>query len=83
MARQLTIKNGEATRRPDLVVFLNGLPVAVFELKDPSDEEATLWTAYDQLQDYKAVVPALFAFNEILVISDGDQSRVGSLPTSS
>ena len=83
VARQLTIKNGEATRRPDLVVFLNGLPVAVFELKDPSDEEATLWTAYDQLQDYKAVVPALFAFNEILVISDGDQSRVGSLPTSS
>jgi type I restriction enzyme, R subunit len=79
VVRQLTIKNGEHTRRPDLVVFLNGLPVAVIELKDLSNENATLWTAFDQLQDYKATIPALFAFNEILVISDGDQSRVGSL----
>jgi type I restriction enzyme R subunit len=79
VVRQLTVKNGEHTRRPDLVVFLNGLPVAVIELKDPSNENATLWTALDQLQDYKATIPALFAFNEILVISDGDQSRVGSL----
>jgi type I restriction enzyme R subunit len=79
VVRQLTIKNGEAMRRPDLVVFLNGLPVAVIELKDPANEEATLWTAYDQVQDYKATIPALFAFNEIIVISDGDQSRVGSL----
>ncbi len=79
VVRQLTIKNGEKTRRPDLVVFLNGLPVAVLELKDPANEDATLWTAYDQIQDYKATIPALFAFNEIIVISDGDQSRVGSL----
>jgi type I restriction enzyme R subunit len=79
VVRQLTIKNGETTRRPDLVVFLNGLPIAVVELKDPSNEDATIWTAYDQIQDYKAVIPALFAFNEILVISDGDQTRVGSL----
>ncbi|TPQ32796.1 type I restriction endonuclease subunit R [Bradyrhizobium guangdongense] len=77
--RQLTIKNSESMRRPDLVVFLNGLPVAVIELKDPSSEDAALWTAYDQIQDYKAIIPALFVFNEILVISDGDQSRVGSL----
>lgn len=79
VVRQLTIKNGEHTRRPDLVVFLNGLPIAVIELKDPTKEEATLWTAFDQLQDYKNAIPALFAYNEILVISDGDQSRVGSL----
>lgn len=79
VVRQLTVKNGEKTRRPDLVVFLNGLPVAVIELKDPANEDATLWTAYDQIQDYKAAIPALFAFNEIIVISDGDQSRVGSL----
>jgi type I restriction enzyme R subunit len=79
IVRQLTIRNGESTRRPDLVVFLNGLPIAVIELKDPSSEEATLWTAYDQIRDCKAAIPALFAFNEILVISDGDQSRVGSL----
>jgi type I restriction enzyme R subunit len=76
---QLTIKNGDTARRPDLVIFLNGLPIAVFELKDPSSEEATLWTARDQLQDYKISIPSLFIFNEILVISDGDQSRVGSL----
>ena len=79
VVRQLTIKNGEKTRRPDLVVFLNGLPVAVLELKDPANEDATLWTAFDQIQDYKSAIPALFAFNEIIVISDGDQSRVGSL----
>lgn len=79
VVRQLTIKNGEKTRRPDLVVFLNGLPVAVLELKDPANEDATLWAAYDQIQDYKSAIPALFAFNEIIVISDGDQSRVGSL----
>lgn len=79
VVRQLTIKNGEFTRRPDLVVFLNGLPVAVIELKDPTNEEATLWTAFDQLQDYKTAIPALFAYNEILIVSDGDQSRVGSL----
>lgn len=76
---QFTIVNGDARRRPDLIVFLNGLPLAVIELKDPANEEATVWTAFEQLQDYKDHVPALFAFNEILVISDGDQSRVGSL----
>ncbi len=79
VVRQLTIKSGEYTRRPDLVVFLNGLPVAVIELKDPTNEEASLWAAFDQLQDYKTVIPSLFAYNEILIVSDGDQSRVGSL----
>jgi type I restriction enzyme, R subunit len=79
VVRQLTVKNGEHTRRPDLTVFLNGLPIAVIELKDPTSFDATLWTAYEQFQDYKTAIPALFAYNEILVISDGDQSRVGSL----
>lgn len=79
VVRQLTVKNGEHGRRPDLILFLNGLPIAVIELKDPANREATLWTAYEQLQDYKATIPALFAYNEILVISDGDQSRIGSL----
>ncbi|TRB06351.1 type I restriction endonuclease subunit R [Agrobacterium tumefaciens] len=79
VVRQFVVKNDAITRRPDLVIFLNGLPIAVIELKDPTNEDATLWKAYEQLQDYKSVVPALFAYNEILVISDGDQSRVGSL----
>lgn len=77
--RQMTITNGDIRRRPDLIVFLNGLPIAVIELKDPANEDATLWTAFDQLQDYKSAIPTLFVYNEIMVISDGDQSRVGSL----
>ena len=80
VVQQLTIKNGEIARRPDLVVYVNGLPVALIELKDPTNEEATLWSAYDQLQeDYKTAIPAIFHYNEVLVISDGDQTRVGSL----
>lgn len=79
VVHQLTVTNGDARRRPDLTVFLNGLPVGVIELKDPANEEATLWTAYDQLLEYKSAIPALFAYNEIMVVSDGDQSRVGSL----
>jgi type I restriction enzyme R subunit len=76
---QLTIRNETSTRRPDLVVYLNGLPVVVIELKDPTNEEATLWSAYDQIADYKAHIPALFVYNEALIISDGDSTRVGSL----
>jgi type I restriction enzyme, R subunit len=79
VVRQLSIKNNAHVRRPDLTVFLNGLPIAVIELKDLTNTEATLWTAYEQLQDYKTAIPALFSYNEILVVSDGDQSRVGSL----
>ncbi len=79
LVHQLTITNGDHTRRPDLTIFLNGLPIAIIELKDLTNTQATLWTAYAQLQDYRAAIPALFAYNEILVISDGDQSRIGSL----
>ncbi|MGO8466447.1 type I restriction endonuclease subunit R [Rhizobium leguminosarum] len=79
VVHQLITKNGDHIRRPDLTVYLNGLPIAVIELKDLTNTQATLWAAYAQLQDYKATVPALFAYNEILVISDGDQSRVGSM----
>ncbi len=72
------IENGHS-RRPDIVVFLNGLPVTVFELKNPADEEATIWTAYQQLQTYQAELPALFRTNELLVISDGTEARLGCL----
>ncbi|HLL47775.1 MAG TPA: HsdR family type I site-specific deoxyribonuclease, partial [Longimicrobiaceae bacterium] len=66
-------------RRPDLVVFLNGFPIAVFELKDPTDPGATLERAWNQLQTYKRQVPRLFYTNAVLVISDGTEARVGSL----
>ena len=79
VVQQFTVKCGNATRRPDLVIFLNGLPVAVIELKDPTDEQADLWKAYRQLQDYKRNIPSLFVCNELLAISDGDSTRVGSL----
>jgi type I restriction enzyme R subunit len=79
VVRQLTVKAGNSIRRPDLVVYLNGLPVVVLELKDPLDERADLWKAYRQLQDYKRHIPSLFNYNELMVISDGDSTRVGSL----
>jgi type I restriction enzyme, R subunit len=72
------IENGHS-RRPDLAVFLNGLPVAIFELKNPADEQATIWTAYQQLQTYQSEIPSLFHFNELLAVSDGTEARLGCL----
>jgi len=79
VVNQFTVIEGHAKRRPDIVVFLNGLPLAVIELKNPADENATIWKAFDQLETYKLDVPSLFAFNELLVISDGPEARVGSI----
>jgi type I restriction enzyme R subunit len=76
---QFTVIEGSNNRRPDVVVFLNGLPVAVIELKNAADEEATIWSAFNQLQTYKQQIGSLFAYNEMLVVSDGTQARVGSL----
>lgn len=79
IVNQLTIIEGKHNRRPDLVVYLNGFPIAVIELKNPEDESATLTSAWNQLQTYKAHIPALFATNEILVVSDGAEAKIGSL----
>jgi len=76
---QFTVSEGQHTRRPDVVVFVNGLPLAVLELKNPTDENATVWSAHQQLQTYQAQIPALFATNAALVVSDGLEARVGSL----
>lgn len=76
---QFTVIEGGHNRRPDLVVFVNGLPLAVIELKNAADEDATIWNAFNQLQTYKHQIPSLFAFNEILIISDGMKSLIGSL----
>ena len=70
---------GDSERRPDIVLFINGIPVGVIELKNPSDENATVWSAFRQLQTYKREIPRLFTYNEALVISDGLEARVGSL----
>ena len=66
-------------RRPDVVIFINGLPLAVIELKNAADENATIWSAFHQLQTYKNDIPALFVYNEALIISDGIHARIGSL----
>jgi len=76
---QFTVAENKHTRRPDVVLFVNGLPLVVMELKNAADENATIWTAYNQLQTYKAEIPTLFHTNELLVISDGIQARVGTL----
>ena len=76
---QFTVSEGQHTRRPDVVLFVNGLPLAVIELKNPADENATVWSAFQQLQTYQAQIPALFATNAVLVASDGVQARIGSL----
>jgi type I restriction enzyme R subunit len=76
---QFTVIEGSINRRPDVVVFINGLPLGVIELKAPGGENATLAGAYNQLQTYKAQIPSLFRMNAILVTSDGVTARVGSL----
>lgn len=79
VVNQFTITGTKGNRRPDVVVFINGLPISVVELKNPADEHADIWNAYNQLQTYKDEIGELFAFNEALVISDGWTARVGSL----
>jgi type I restriction enzyme, R subunit len=76
---QFTVVEGRHQRRADIVVFLNGFPVALIELKNAADENADLRGAFQQIQTYKAEIPAIFDFNEICVISDGTQARSGSL----
>jgi type I restriction enzyme R subunit len=76
---QFTIIENGNNRRPDLLVFLNGLPVAIFELKNPAEEKATIWKAFDQIQTYKDQIPTLFNYNCVVAISDGLEARIGSL----
>ena len=76
---QFTVTENRHTRRPDFVLFVNGLPLGVIELRNPADEDATIWTAWQQLQTYKAELPTLFSMNEVLVVSDGTEARVGAL----
>ncbi len=76
---QFTVVEGKFKKRPDVVVFVNGLPLAVIELKNPADVNATTRKAFQQLQTYKHVIPSLFTCNELLVASDGLDARHGTL----
>ena len=79
VVNQFTVVEGNHNRRPDVVVFLNGIPLAVIELKNPTDEKTTIKNAFYQLQTYKKQIPSLFTYNELLIISDGMEARAGSL----
>jgi type I restriction enzyme, R subunit len=78
-ANQFSVTENKHSRRPDVVLFVNGVPLAVLELKNAADEDATIWTAFQQLQTYQAEIPSLFASNGVLVASDGIEARVGAL----
>jgi type I restriction enzyme R subunit len=76
---QFSISGPKHTRRPDIILFVNGLPLVLLELKNPADEEADIWKAFHQIQTYKEQIPDVFEYNELLVISDGSEARMGSL----
>ncbi|TXR36968.1 type I restriction endonuclease subunit R [Ectopseudomonas mendocina] len=76
---QFSIQGPKHTRRPDIILFVNGLPLVLLELKNPADVNADLVKAFDQIQTYKEQIPDVFHYNEILVISDGSEARMGSL----
>ncbi|MDY0223180.1 MAG: type I restriction endonuclease subunit R [Desulfobacterium sp.] len=79
VVNQFTIQGTKVNRRPDVVVFVNGLPIAVIELKNPSNEQTDVWDAFNQLQTYKEEISDLFVYNDALVVSDGWTARIGSL----
>jgi len=79
VVNQFTVTGTKKPRRPDLVTFVNGLPLGIVELKNPADKNADVWKAYQQLQTYKEEIADLLVFNEALVVSDGMNARVGSL----
>lgn len=79
---QFTIEGPKRNRRPDIICFVNGIPLVVIELKNPADEKADIWKAYNQLETYKDEITDLFTTNEALIISDGTEARIGSLTAS-
>ena len=79
VANQFTVIENNVNKRPDIVLFVNGLPLVVIELKNPADENATVKSAFKQLQTYKQAIPGLFIYNGIMIISDGLEAKAGSI----
>jgi type I restriction enzyme R subunit len=79
VVNQFTIIENNNNKRPDLILFVNGLPLVIFELKNAVDENATLHSAYKQIQTYKDTIPSLFTYNTFCVLSDGANAKAGSL----
>lgn len=76
---QFTVSENHQNKRPDIILFINGLPLVVIELKNAADENATIHAAFRQLQTYKQTIPTLFTYNSMLVISDGLEARAGTI----
>ena len=79
VANQFTVVENGNNKRPDVILFVNGIPLVVIELKNPADENATIKSAYKQLQTYKSVIPTLFTYNGFMIVSDGLEAKAGSL----
>ena len=79
VANQFTVIENGNNKRPDVVLFINGIPLVVIELKNPADENATVKSAFKQLQTYKEIIPSLFTYNGLMIISDGLEAKAGSL----
>ncbi len=82
VVNQFTIIENNNNKRPDVLIFINGIPMVLFELKNPADENATVRKAFDQIGAYKATIPSLFTYNEICIVSDGLEAKAGSLTAS-
>ncbi len=76
---QFTVIENDSNRRPDILIFINGLPLVIFELKNPADAEATVTNAFHQIETYKLQIPSLFRFNELVIISDGLETHAGTI----
>jgi len=79
VVNQYTVVEKNQNKRPDIVLFVNGLPLVVVELKNAADEEADIYSAFQQIQTYKEIIPSLFTYNAFCIISDGLECRVGSI----
>ena len=77
---QFTVAEHNQNKRPDVILFINGLPLVVMELKNPADQQATIRKAYDQIQTYKTMIPSLFFYNAFCVISDGWKPKRARYP---
>ena len=79
VVNQFTVIENNINKRPDVIIFVNGLPLVAIELKNPADENATLKSAFDQIQTYKQMIPSLFIYNAFIVISDGLEAKAGTI----
>ena len=79
VANQFTVVENNNNKRPDVILFVNGIPLVVMELKNAADENATIHSAFKQIETYKSIIPRLFTYNGFVVISDGLEAKAGSI----